>query len=1168
MPASRSKSAPQLVVVGSSAGGIEALSKLAATLPTPFPAPIVIAQHLDPKRPSHLGEILERHTSLPVVIVQDRESLQPSTIYVVPANRHIEVNDHQVTLLSDGGGRPVPSIDLLLSTAAKAYGERLVAVILTGTGSDGTSGARAVKQAGGTVVIQDPATAAYPGMPQSLAPQVVDVVADIEHIGPILYDILTGAGLPEKEQDAEREIRRFLDQMRERLGLDFRSYKPATIRRRLQRRIVATKSSDLAGYIDYLESHPEEYQRLASSLLIKVTEFMRDQQLFNALRDHVLPDIVAYSRQHERDLRIWSAGCATGEEAYSLAILMCEALGEELPNFNIKIFATDLDADAIEFARRGRYPVDALGKLPDDILDRYFIRVDGSYEAKKQVRSMIVFGEHDLVQRAPFPRIDLVVCRNVLIYFTRELQQHALELFAFALRDGGYLALGKTETVSPGAQYFTPQQGDQKIYRRRGEHRPLSPLHLAGYAATPLPIPRAAQRRQRGMAQELLRAQQEVLHARSLKDNILEQVLVGVVVVDRRYDIQEINSAARRLLSIHTQGVGEDLVHLAQHVPQRKLRAAIDQAIKESTIVTLKEVSVPHTVTGEPTYLDISCYPQPNTENQDVPNGRALVLVTDVTESTLARHALEQAHAKQVEQDAELARVVADLQATNAALTARNDELTQAKSQAEGMVARHTERMEHLSEANRDLLAANEELFRANAELRAQQEDFLTANEETQAAVEEVETLNEEMQASNEELETLNEELQATIEELNTSNSDLAARSEELQSLAASLGAEKAYSEREKAQLAAILTGMGDAVLVVTPEGKPLLMNEAYRQLFGGKDDDGVSTAMDVGVALIDDKGTPLPAGATPQARVARGETFNMTFSFTDARGNPHWCEAVGKPVRGNGEEASQLGVAVIRDITERSLRILQEEFMALAGHELRTPLTSLTGYLGLLTRSLKGQPDSERPQHAASMALAQAKRLNSLIADLVDVSRLQSDKFRLQFAPVELGALVAQAVEIGQELAKGQTIVLTCDNDKDKDNNDRPIMVKGDAERLQQVMLNLLTNALSHAASSKRIDVRVRRVGGIAEIAVQDYGPGIEAEHLSRLFSRFFQVSQNAQSQGQEQGLGLGLFISQQIVTGHNGEIAVASTPGEGATFTVRLPLLEQEPENEQEHA
>jgi len=286
-----SSSFSQLVVVGSSAGGIEALSTLVSTLPTPparFPAPIVIAQHLDPIRPSNLGEILARRSALPVVTVHDHEHLKPGTVYVVPSNYHVQITDHDIHLLPLGPGRPKPSVDLLLNSAAEIYREHLIAVILTGTGSDGTAGAHAVKQAGGTVMIQNPDTAAYAGMPQSLDPQTVDIVADIERIGPILTDLLAGVAAPPKP-DAVRELKPFLDHLHEHLGADFRAYKPATIMRRLQRRIIATESGDLPGYVNYLESHPEEYQRLVSSFLIKVTEFFRDPELFDVLREKMMP---------------------------------------------------------------------------------------------------------------------------------------------------------------------------------------------------------------------------------------------------------------------------------------------------------------------------------------------------------------------------------------------------------------------------------------------------------------------------------------------------------------------------------------------------------------------------------------------------------------------------------------------------------------------------------------------------------------------------------------------------------------------------------------------------------------------------------------------------------------------------------------------------------------
>ncbi len=1164
---------PQLIVVGSSAGGIEALSTLVATLPTPFPAPLVIAQHLDPSRPSHLGAILTRRSRLPVITVHQHEPLQAGTVYVVPANYHIEVTDQDITLQLQGPGRPKPSIDLLLTSAAEVYGERLIAVILTGTGSDGAMGARAVKQAGGTVIIQNPGTAAYPGMPQAVEPHIVDIVADLPRIGPILCDLLTGMAVP-TQADAESELAPFLDTVREHTGIDFSAYKTPTILRRLQRRIIAAGVTDLAGYAQYLQQHPDEYGRLASSFLIKVTDFMRDGELFDHLREQVIPDLVAASRTSGHELRLWSAGCATGQEAYSLAILVLEALGDTLPSFLIKIFATDLDSAAVAFARRGLYSPGTIAHLPEDLVARYFTRSDLGYEVKKQVRSLVVFGEHNLAERAPFPRINMVLCRNVLIYFTKELQQRALQLFAFALREGGYLVLGKTETVSPTSDFFALTLPKLKIYQRQGKARPTPPFPIQSLT---LPVaPRTephSPRSPRDSTRELFHAQQESMQARLFKENLLLNLPIGVVVVDRRYDIREINHAARRLLGIHTVAIGEDLLHLAQNVSNKTFRAAIDGAFRTQTMTKLDEVQVPQMTTGEPTYLCIECYPQP-AGAPDEEAGRVesvLVLIVEVTETVEARRKLEQGNAQLSAQTEELRVANATLTANNEETRRANADLAEAHQQTEQVAARHAQQIEVLAEANHDLLAANQEVTRANSELRATLDYLLVTNEESQAATEEVETLNEEMQATNEELETLNEEMQATNEELNTANADLAARGDELQNLAVS-------QEVQKAQLEAILTGLADAVLVVTPEGQPLLMNAAYRRLFGvGEVDAGRDgTPLDAGdgppTVMADEQARPLAPGATPQARAARGETFSMTFTLVaPSGGERRWLEASGQPVM--GDAAQQWGVVVIRDITERSLRRLQEQFTALASHELRTPLTSVKGYLQMLAKSLTEQPGNERPLRYVQTALGQTERQMRLIEDLLDVARLQSGKFSLQREPLRLDTLLEQAVEAGQVLSQRQQIALTIAGsetaaaDSDVDDGARadgePLWVNGDAARLEQAVLNLITNAIRYAPDSDRIDIRLSRVDGaavdrataLAEINVQDYGQGIAAGNLAAVFTRFYQVSQGTTRP--IQGLGLGLFITQQIVEAHGGTITVESTEGQGATFSIRLPLL-----------
>ncbi len=1095
-----------LVVVGSSAGGIDALSTLVATLPPDFPAPIVIAQHLDPERTSHLGEILARRSTLPVRTATEHEHMEPGVVYVVPSNRHVQIHDGEIILPEESAGRFKPSIDLLLSSAAEAYGERLIAVILSGSGSDGAAGARAVKRTGGTVLIQDPETATFPGMPLSLAPNTVDIVANLDRMGTILRDLIAGIPVPARP-DENKALEVLLEEVRMRSGLDFNSYKTPTILRRLHRRMVATETENLESYMEYLNTHPEEYHLLIGAFLIKVTEFFRDADLYSYLAQDVLPQIISAARLRGNEIRIWSAGCATGEEAYSLAILFSEALGNELETFTIRVFATDVDTEAVAFARRGIYPPSALVGLSEELIGRYFTKDEHGYQVRKRVRSMVVFGQHDLGQRAPFPNIDLAFCRNVLIYFTSDLQRRTLQIFAYSVRDGGYLVLGKAESANSLSEFFALQHQQHKVYRRQGD-RILMPL---ARFSTPTSVPpqRVALTKRTPSGLEMSQRPKEVTQRmQALAESALLRLPVGLVVVDRRYDIQAINSTARSLLAIHGTAVGEDLIHQVQPALHLELRAAIDAAFRSATAVTIDAIAVDGVTSNDAHYLQLLCYPQ-RSEGERGPVEVVLIVVSDVSGLVRPRLELERR------------------------LRETRDELARLQDEHEQEIKSREQLVQRLMETNRQLEEANQELTSTNEELRTTNEEFLLSTEEAQAAAEEVETLNEELQATNEELETLNEELQSTIEELNTTNDDLQARSLELQEMART-------SEEERARLEAILLGMGDAVLVVRQDSSLVLTNAAYARMFGAPNATFVARDAD---------GHILSPEATPRERAARGESFNMEFTLTAPDGTRRWFEAIGQPIRNVGD-IQQGGVVVIRDITERSLHRLQDEFFSLASHELRTPLTSLQGMLQMLAKDLSGQPHDERVRRYVDRSLGQVKQLSRLIDDLMDVARLKSGKYTLHLERVRLDELVAQTVEIVQDVAAGQKITL--------DIVDAPISVYGDAGRLKQVLTNLLMNAITYAPGTDRIDVRLRRLGHEVYLQVQDYGKGISEADLPHVFSRFYQVARG-ESQRRD-GLGLGLYIAKEIVTAHGGQISVESLEGQGATFTIRLPLAQEE--------
>ncbi|MFL5680461.1 MAG: CheR family methyltransferase [Chloroflexota bacterium] len=1072
-----------LVVIGSSAGGIDALSVLVSNLAPSFPAPVLIAQHLDPRRASHLREILTRRTTLPVVMVEDGSPLTPGSIFVVPANRHIEVTDHEVRLIEPPpDDRPMPSIDLVMATAAEAFGEQLIAVILTGSGSDGAEGARQVKAAGGTVVIQDPRSAQFPSMPNSLAPTNVDIVADVAAIGGILESLVTGTAEPSRP-DEERLLARFLDEVREQTGIDFSTYKRPTILRRLQRRMVATNANRLADYIRYVGKHPEEYQRLASSFLIKVTEFFRDPELFGRLRESILPEIVKRRRAQSRELRLWSAGCATGEEAYSIAILAYEALGNEIADWTVRVFATDLDGEAVAFARRGIYPAAALDALPPELVERHFHKLDGEYEVRSHIRALVVFGQHDLAVRAPFPRIDLILCRNVLIYFTGELQRRALELFAFSLVDGGSLILGKAETTSPLPELFAVEDQRLKVFRRRGDRRVVPPFRLQDPATNAI----MAGRRSRTPARLQLPAVDPEPQSRAgaKSERILAGLPIGIVIVNRSYDIESINPRARALLGIHGSAIGQDLIHVASGVPAKELRHAIDDALAGRTAALTVELS--GRPDGAAVWLDIECYPGASDAG---PKAGAVVAVRDVSGQ----------HARVEESDA-------------AAAAARDD------------AARGVTQIDSLRDANRRLAVANDELASTNAELRSANDELQVANEEVQAATEEVETLNEELQATNEELETLNEELQATVEELSTTNDDMQARTVELQELTVDLEAQRRTADTERARMQTLIESLRDGVLVVDSAGHTILRNQAFVRMFEVEQ-----------IQPVDPDGNPVAIGDL-RRRAAGGETFGYTFSAREADGGERWYEAYGRPVPASMSIGAG-GMLIIHDTTETSLRRLQEEFVGIVAHELRTPLTALRGYLQMLNRHVI-EP-GERPM--LPLAIEQADRLHHLVDELFDVTLAGRGGLTVHAAPVPLAEVIRDTVEIAQGLSDRQRLRV--------EEVDKGIVVFADRARLQQVLLNLLSNALVHAADSPEVIVRLRRLRRRAEVEIEDHGPGIPRELQTKLFRRFERTS------AARRGLGLGLYISREIVAAHGGTIDVDSEPGEGTIFTIRLPL------------
>ena len=632
------------------------------------------------------------------------------------------------------------------------------------------------------------------------------------------------------------------------------------------------------------------------------------------------------------------------------------------------------------------------------------------------------------------------------------------------------------------------------MYRRAGE-RVLIPLARIR-DTTPLALMRGAGRREPAWASgadDAPPSRHVWWPGAGRADDLLLRLPVGVVVIDPSYDISFVNAAARRLLGIHGPALGADFVHLAHRLPSDELRAAVAAATAGQPDVVTRALPIESDEGGDTTHVQLILQPR----RQDGRDGVASVVITvvDVSDSVRDRRGLE------------------------------TDDV---RSREDRDVLE--ERVERITRSNRDLLVANEEMTNANAMLRTTNEDLIVANEEVQAATEEVETLNEELQATNEEFETLNEELQATVEELNTTNDDLEARSAELTETAASLAEQRQRSELERERLTLILDGMSEAVIVVGSDRTVVTTNRAYDGEFGSEP-----------LVPEDGAGNPLPESEWPQVRAANDETFSMSFTHTDrATGERRWYEATGRVAAGHWGN-----VVVIRDITDRSLRHLQERFIDTASHEFQTPLAALRNYLALVDRGAGDTLDGKTRKYLDG-ALEQSRLLVELASRLFDVSVIRHGRSVVRLEPVDLGAVVEESVGQARMAAPDRPIELHLPRAK--------VVVDGDPMRLRQLIGNLLANATTHGASAVPVQVTLERRGRDVAVSIKDAGPGIPPEVLAAMFTPFTPSGSEDRT-----GLGLGLFLAQTYAVEHGGTLQLDARDGGGTEARLTLPLSGQ---------
>lgn len=715
--------------IGASAGGIEALNQFFEALPTNLGLAYVVVVHLAPDRESELPAILARRTKMPVVQVGDPETqpLRPDHVYVIAPDCKLIITDTGVGAehFEQPRGHRM-AIDLLFRSLAETRGDG-IAVVLSGTGSDGTVGAKAVKGRGGLVLVQDPTDAAYGEMPRAvISSGVADVVLPVRQLAgrlaelarnePPLLPLLQAAKDPQPISEAEeRALRNVFELLRKHTGLDFSKYKRSTVLRRLSRRMQLAGQLTIPDYLQYLRSHPQEIEALFAAFLISVTSFFRDPDSWAALQAQVVEPLVERI-EADQQVRVWVPGCSTGEEAYTVAILFLEAAQRlRAPINHLLIFATDVDEKALASAREGLFPQSITADMSEERLERFFRREDDHFRAANEVRDRIVFAAHDLLRDPPFSRLHLISCRNLLIYLDRELQDQVMGIFRYALRDEGYLSLGASETVDD--DLFQPLDARHRIYvarSRAGARVPLPEL---------LTAPRPRSSRYGRDAPPPSRATAVEVHLAAL-----EHAAPPSVLIDDRGNVVHLSPSASRFFQQSGGPPARCLNDLVRPELRDELQVIINRAMERSEAQL--SVFLPVSFNGTP--HQVAMLAQQRTPAKDA---REQVLVTFLDCGVAPSGSVS----RTLEPSSELVREL-------------REKLRQAEQRIESM------REEHFS-VNEDLRAANEELQ--------------SLNEEYRSTTEELETSKEELQSVNEELQTVNNELKLKLAEVSRAHSDL-----------------------------------------------------------------------------------------------------------------------------------------------------------------------------------------------------------------------------------------------------------------------------------------------------------------------------------------------------------------------------------------------------------
>jgi two-component system CheB/CheR fusion protein len=1211
-----------VVGLGASAGGLEALMQFfSATSPTSGMAYVVVL-HLSPEHESTADQILQRNTTMPVIQVKERTPIEVDHVYVISPSLHLTMNDGHLNV--EPADRPRErqvAVDLLFRDMADVHRERAFGVILSGTGSDGALGLERVKEQGGIAIAQDPEEAMFDGMPRAAVDTgAVDFVLPIAEIPGKIASIWSTAStieMPrtedgptnvsparsfERAEAAEIALREILLLLRHRTGNDFKHYKRGTILRRIERRMQVNGVTDMPAYRDFLQSSADEAAALLKDMLIGVTNFFRDFESFAALDNEVVWRLMgANAEGSDGVLRVWSAGCSSGEEAYSLAMLLSDAMDTTQGMGTVQVFATDIDERAIATARSGIYPESILVDVSSDRLNRYFTKHQNHFRVKKELRDKVLFAVHNILRDPPFSRLHLISCRNLLIYLDRDAQRDILQTFHFALMPGGYLFLGGSESAEAVDELFVTVDKKHRIYRAK----PVASSVRAPISdATPSAYPRLPQ-----VASEVsLASSGKVMYA-EVHRRVLEQYAPPSVIVNHNSDIVHMSDQAGRFLRYVGGEPSHNLLSLVHPELRLELRTALFQAVQSNKSVEARRVRLQR---NDRNYF-VNMVAKPFRDHQ-ADADFVLVLFDEVEESMS--------------------------QESGTTIEGKDSVLTQLENELQRLKDQLQDTIEHSETSTEELKASNEELQAINEELRSATEELETSKEELQSINEELITVNFELKTKVEETAKINDDLQNLISssEIATVFVDRAMRvkwytprAADLFNLIASdagrslmdithrldyptladdaaetftslrmienevpstdgawfLARLVPYRTAEDRIEGAVLTFIditqrkrAEERLRAGQERMRLVADSTTDYAIITMDEQGLITGWNRGAELIfgyraaevegqsgaiiftpEDREQGVPAAELERARRFGHASDDRWHVRKD--GSRFYCSGVVHPmVDGNLQGYAKIA----RDLTDRKIQEnaqdaalertsatneLKDLFFAVMSHELRHPLNLIQLNVDILSRT-PGMVTSAVGRKAVETVRRSVRNQSKIIDDLLDMSRVSTGKLKLNRGRLNLVQVVQGCIETVAAQASAGSVQIKVSLPED------PVIVDADATRSEQVVWNLLSNAVKFTPEGGTVTVTLKTEGGNARLDVTDTGIGMAPDAVEAVFDMFNQIDRQ-HSNRNKSGLGIGLALARQLAEAHGGRVtAYSEGEGKGATFTLLLPLAD----------